>query len=213
MYYTINTSRRLYASKEFGLGVKASKTKYMVMSWDQNTARHHGIKIDNSPFERVEVFKYFGKIVTNQNCIQKEIKNRLMSGNVCYHWVKNLRSSIFLEGIKNKVQRIIIFHVVFYGWETWWLILKEEGKLRPLESRVLRRIFGPKSDEETWEWRKLINEQVTELFSSPDVIRLVKSRIMTWAAHVVRMGERKAACGILVGKPEGQIETNCKTQA
>jgi hypothetical protein len=68
---------------------------------------------------------------------------------------------------------------------------------------VLRKIFGPKSDEETREWRKLINEQLTELLSSLDFIRFVKSRIMIWAGHVVRMGMGKAACGILVGKPEG----------
>jgi hypothetical protein len=92
-----------------------------------------------------------------------------------------------------RVYRTIIMRVVFYGCETWWLKLREEDRLRPFENRVLRRIFVPKSDEVTGEWRKLHNEKLTELCSSPYIIRLVKTRIMTCAGHVVRMEERKSA--------------------
>ena len=74
--------------------------------------------------------------------------------------------------------------------------------MRPFENRVLRKIFGPKSDEVTGEWRKLNNEKLTELCSSPDIMRAVKSRIKSWAGHVVRVGDRKAACMFLMGKPE-----------
>jgi hypothetical protein len=72
------------------------------------------------------------------------------------------------------------------------------------ENRVLRRIFGPKRDEETGEWRKLHNEELHNLYSSPDIIRQVKSRRIRWAGHVARMGEERKVYKVLVGKPEGK---------
>jgi hypothetical protein len=72
------------------------------------------------------------------------------------------------------------------------------------ENRVLRRIFGPKRDEVTGEWRKLHNKEVHNLYSSPDIIRQVKSRRMRWAEHVARMGEDRKVYKVLVGKPEGK---------
>jgi len=85
------------ASKQIGLEVNADKTKYMVMSRDQNAERSHSMKTDNSSFERVEEFKYLGTNLTNQNSIQEEIKNRLKSGNGCYYSVQNLLSSSLLS--------------------------------------------------------------------------------------------------------------------
>jgi len=75
-------------------------------------------------------------------------------------------------------------------------------RLRVFENRVLKRIFGPKRDEVTGEWRKLHNEDFTDLYISPNIIRMIKSRRMRWAGHVARMGERRGAYRILVGKPE-----------
>jgi hypothetical protein len=72
------------------------------------------------------------------------------------------------------------------------------------ENRVLRRMFGPKRDEVTGEWRKLPNEELHNLYSSPDIIRQVKSRRMRWAGHVARMGEERNVYKVLVGKPEGK---------
>jgi hypothetical protein len=77
-------------TKEIGLEVNADKTKYMVMSRDQNAGRNHNIRIDNSSFERVEEFKYLGRNLTNQNFIQEEAKSRLKLGNACYYLVQNL---------------------------------------------------------------------------------------------------------------------------
>jgi hypothetical protein len=73
------------------------------------------------------------------------------------------------------------------------------------ENRVLRRIFGPKGDEVTGEWRKLHSEELHNLYSPPDIIRQVKSRLMRWAGHVARMGEERKVYKVLVGKPEGKI--------
>jgi hypothetical protein len=80
--------------------------------------------------------------------------------------------------------------VVLYGCETWSLTLREEHRLRVFENRVVRRIFGPKRDEVTGEWRKLHNEELHELYSSPSIIGIIKSRRIRWAGHVARMGRR-----------------------
>jgi len=163
-----NAEASIVASKEIGLEVNADKTKYMVMSRGQNAEQSHSMETDNSSFERVEEFKYLGTTSTNQNSIQEEIKCRLKSGNACYHSVQNLLSSSWLSRNLNiKIYRTIILPVVLYGCETWSLTLREERRLRVFENGVLR-IFGPKRDKVTGEWRKLHNEELSELYCSPN---------------------------------------------
>jgi hypothetical protein len=94
--------------------------------------------------------------------------------------------------------------VILYGCETWSLTLRKEHRPRLFENKVLRRIFGPKRDEVTGGWRKLHNEELHDLYSSANIIRIIKSRRMRWAGHVPRMGERRNAYRLLVGKPEGK---------
>jgi hypothetical protein len=100
--------------------------------------------------------------------------------------------------------RTIILPVVLYRCETWSLTLREEHRLRVFENSVLRRIFGPKRNEVTGEWRRLYNEEPNDLYSSPNIIRVIKSRRMRLAGHVARMGEGRGAYRILVGRPEGR---------
>ena len=92
-----NAEALVAATRETGLEVSADKTKYMVMSRDQNAGRNHSVRTDNSTFERVEEFKYLGITFTYQNSIPEEIKSRLRSGNACYHSVQNLLSSRLLS--------------------------------------------------------------------------------------------------------------------
>ena len=94
--------------------------------------------------------------------------------------------------------------VVLYGCETWSLTLREERRLRVFENRMLRGIFGPKRDEVTGEWRKLHNEELSDRYSLPNIVRVVKSRRMRWAGHVARNGEGRGVHNVLVGKPEGK---------
>jgi len=111
-----NAEALVVATKEIGLEVNADKTKYMIMSQDQNAGRSHSMKIDNSCIERVEEFKYLGTTLTHKNSIQEEIKSRLKVGNACNYSVQNLLSSSLLsKKLKIKIYRTIILSVVLYG--------------------------------------------------------------------------------------------------
>jgi hypothetical protein len=128
------------------------------MSRHQNSGQNQNIRIANELFEKVEKFKHLGTTLTNQNGIHDEIKSRLNSGNACYHSVQNLLSSrLISKYLKIKIYRTVILPVVMYGCETWSLTLREEHRLRVFENRVLRRIFGPKREEDG-SWRKLYND-------------------------------------------------------
>ena len=116
-----------------------------------------------------------------------------------------LSSSLISKKLKIKIYRTIILPVVLYGCETWSLTLRDERRLRVFENRVLRRVFGPKRDEVTGEWRKLHNEELSDLYSLPNIVWVVKSRRMRWAGHVARMGEGRGVHRVLVGKSEGRI--------
>jgi hypothetical protein len=101
--------------------------------------------------------------------------------------------------LKIKIYKTVIFPVVLYGCETWSLTLREEHRLRVSENRVLRRIFGPKRDEDG-SWRKLHNDELHSLYSSLNIVRVIKSRRMRWAGHVARMGE--VFTGFWLGGPK-----------
>jgi len=90
-----------------------------------------------------------------------------------------------------------------YGCASWLLTLEEERRPRVFENRVLSRIFGPKRDEVTGEWRKIHNEELNDMYSSLSIVRVIKSRRMRWTGHVARTGERIGVYRVLVGKPEG----------
>ena len=117
---------------------------------------------------------------------------------------ESLASSLLSKKLNIKIYRTIILPVVLYGCETWSLTLREERRLRVFENRVLRRVFGPKRDEVTGEWRKLHNEELSDLYSLLNIVWVVKSRRMRWVGHVARMGEGRGVHRVLVGKPEGK---------
>ncbi|KAJ4428454.1 hypothetical protein ANN_24491 [Periplaneta americana] len=108
------------------------------------------------------------------------------------------------KDLKVSIHKTAILLVVLYVCETWTLTLKEEQRLRVFENKVLRKIFGAKRDEVTGEWRKLHNAELHALYSSPGIIRNIKSRRLRWTGHVARMGESRNTYILLVERPEGE---------
>jgi hypothetical protein len=103
------------------------------------------------------------------------------------------------EKLKIKTCRTIILPVVFYGCENWSLTLREECRLRVFENRAFRRIFGPTKAKVTGEWIKLHNEELHNLYSTPNIVWVIKSRKMRWTGHVAWMGRREACIGFWWG--------------
>jgi hypothetical protein len=100
------------------------------------------------------------------------------------------------------IYKTVILLIVLYGCKTWSLTLREEHRLRAFENRVLR-IFGPKREEDRL-WRKLHDDDLHSLYSSPSIVRVIKSRRMRWVGHVTRMGEGRGVYRVLIGRPEGK---------
>jgi hypothetical protein len=147
----------------------------------------------------VAKFKYLGTALTSQNDIHDEIKSRLNLGNACYYSVQNLFSSCLVsKNLKINIYKIVILPVVTCGCKTWSLTLREEHRLRVFENRVLRKIFGPKREEDGL-WRKLHNDELPSLYSSPNIVRVIKSRRMRWAGHVACMGRGEVFTGFWLG--------------
>jgi hypothetical protein len=173
------------------------------MSHHPNSGQNQNIRIANESFEKVAKFKYLGMTLINKD-IYDEIKSRLNSGNACYCSVQNrLSSRLISKNLKIKIYKIVILPVVLCGCETWSVTLREEHRLRIFENRVLRRICGRKREVDG-SWRKLHNDELHSLYSSPNIVRATKSRRMRWAGHVAHMEEARVVYRILVGRPEGR---------
>ena len=127
------------------------------------------IKIGSNSYGIVKTFKYLSSLLTNQNYIQEEIKCRLKAGNLCYWSVQILLSARLLsKNLRTKIYKTIILPVTLNGCEIWSLILREESRLRVFGKRILRRVFGPKRDE-NGEWRKLHNEELHSSYGAPNI--------------------------------------------
>ena len=160
----------------------------MITSRHRTVVQNQNIVIGKITFENVEKFKFLGVTITNTKDIREEIKRRINMGNACYYSLEQMLSSRLLsKKLKVNTYKIIILPVVLYGCETWSLTLRQEHRLRVLENKVLRKIFGAKRDDITGEWRKLHNAELHALYSSPDIIRKLKSGRLRWAGHLARM--------------------------
>jgi hypothetical protein len=143
------------------------------MSHHPNSGQNQNIRIGNELLENMAKFKYLGMTLTNKNDIHHGIESRLNSSNVSYYSVQNILSShLISENLNIKIYEAVILPVVLYGCETWSLTLREEHELRIFENSVLK-IFGPKREEDG-SWRKLHNDELHNLYSSPNIVREIK---------------------------------------
>jgi sorting nexin-29 len=137
-----NTEAPLDAGKEVGLEVNPEKTKYMLISRCKKVGQKHSIKIADRSFEYVAKFEYLGTTLTDQNCMNEEIKCRPNLGNACYHSVQSLLSSCLLyRNVKVKIHKTIILRVALYGCETWSLTLRDQHRLEVFENRLSKDLF------------------------------------------------------------------------
>jgi hypothetical protein len=158
----------------------------MAVCHHQNIGHDQSLQIDNKSFESVAKFKYLETIVTNQNCIHKEIEEQIKFGNAHYHTVQSLLSSHFLsKNMKIKIYKTMILPFILYGCAMQCLTLREEHRLRGFMTRVLRTVFEPKKGED--------NEELHGLYAPPNIIWVMKSRRMRWVGHVALMEEMRSA--------------------
>jgi hypothetical protein len=107
------------------------------------------------------------------------------------------------KNLKIKIYRTTILPVLLYGCETWSLTLRKKCRLRVSENRVLRRTFGARRNEVSREWMLLHNEGLNDLYCSPSIVGVIKSRRVRWTGHAARMGKRRGVKRVLLGKPNG----------
>jgi hypothetical protein len=144
------------------------------------------------------VYANTSKLQSWRNYEQYEIRE------CCYISAQNILSSFLSsQNIKIKIQWTVILRVILYGCESWSGTgrLRGEHRLKVLKNRILKKIFGPKRYEVTGEWRRLHNKALKDLYSSPDITQIIKSKRMWWMGNVACMWERR---GVLVWKPEGK---------
>ena len=176
----------------------------MFTSRYQKAGRNHNKRPDNKPLKLWKSSNIWEQLQQIKILFRKKVRAGWSQGMTAIIRCRiYCFSSLLSKNLKIKIYRTTILPVVLHGCETWSLKLKEESRLRVFENRVLRRIFVPRRDGVTGEWRKLHNEELNDLYS-PNIFRVIKLRRVGWYWHVERMGERRGVYWVLVGQPEGK---------
>ena len=190
--------------RKLGLSINEKKTKYMIVTRNYNKwVNSNDIKIGEYKFERITNFKYLGSIVTENNKISQEIKERLKNGNRVF-WALNqlMRSRHLSKTGKRKIYRTVIRPIVTYASETWCMLKEDQKRIAVWERKILRRIYGPKFENGVWRLR--CNDELYALYGKPSILGEIKSSRLRWLGHVERSIESSVLHKIYKGKPGGR---------
>ena len=197
------TTPFLELSKRVGLECNAQKTKVMLLS--RRDRAEDNINIGQMEVETTQTFKYLGSTVTNDNRMDKEIEERIGTGNRCaFALGKVLRSRNISRRTKIRVYNIIIRPTVLYGCETWTLTKERKRKLEVFENSILRRILGPVFNPETNQWERRHNIDLRQMTGQPYIQDVVVSRRLRWAGHCARMPDDRTPKIVMNGAMRGR---------
>lgn len=197
------TEDLITSAMNMGLMINEGKTKYMIVKRGNQLHQNRSLNIGNYCFEKVESFKYLGVDINSHNNYHEEINLRVKAGNRCYFALqKTFRSKLLSKKSKMRLYKVLVRPVILYACETWPTSKEDERKLAVLERKFLRRIFGPKKNDQTGEYEIRSNKEIKNLLGEEDIIQTLKGRKMSWLGHVWRSnGIMKDA---LKWKPEGK---------
>lgn len=189
-------------SQGFGLKINEMKTKYMLMTSNSNIIIEPTISVGNYSFQCVDKFCYLGSTVNNKNIISEEIYRRIMTGNRAYYCnLSLLKSSLLSRNTKLRLYKTLIRPVVTYGAESWTMSKANESSLRIFERKILRKIYGPVKEGETWRIRT--NQELEQISEREDIVRFIKSRRLMWLGHIKRMPKERMPYKLLCGEMNG----------
>jgi hypothetical protein len=171
------------------------------MIFDKKQTNTSSVKIGNHNFEIVNNFKYLGTTINNENRILKEIQTRITMGNrCCFKLNSMLKNKLLSLTTKSSIYNSVIRPVVTYGGETWNIGKVEENKLVTWERKILRKICGPICENGIWKRRW--NNQIIEIFKSPDIVATIRSNRLRWAGHLLKMNPSRTPKSLMDSKPE-----------
>jgi hypothetical protein len=175
-------------AEEMGLIIDENKTKYMAVSTSENRRKPRSLKVGNKTFEGVNNFVYLGNVIDNENRINKCVKERIQAGNKAnFANNKLFRNKLISRSTKMQIYRTIVRPVVTYGSETWTLPTAEENSLRIFERKILRKLYGPVTENGVW--RNRYNDELNEIIKGEDTVRFIKAQRIRWLGHVERLEE------------------------
>ena len=196
-------------SAAVGLKINESKTKYLVTGFSQGTESN--FSSGHHSFEGVNKFKYLGSLITHDNNVGDDIKDRLAAGNRALYSLRPLLKSKHLTNAnKLKLYTVLIKPIVMFGCESWTLTDEYERWLLTFERRIMRVIFGPKRDDDGT-YRVLYNHEIRNLMKVPDIVRCIKSQRVRWLGHVLRADSHRNVQRSLKGEPPyGRRRGRCR---
>lgn len=188
-----------------GLQVSEEKSKYMITGRRAPQQRDDRVQVGNKSLERVDEYKYLGSYINENNNIDDDIKHRIMAGNKAMFAIDGLlRSKLLNRKCKVRLYKTLIRPVICYGCEAWTLSQRNQELLNRFERKVLRRIYGPKYDDNLGGWRQLMNFEIREIQEGPQLSGWIKAQRLRWLGHVWRMPMERVVRRTVTQTPEGR---------